>query len=104
METLAGLLHAVTLLICECAFLAADAKKARLSRHLCTSDFNMIIDRLRPLYVLPMHLYKARQEKSHHLYDKIEPPQGVTVLKIPDRLTPRPLMTCELARGAELNL
>ena len=102
-EKLAGLLHGVTLLVCECAFLAADAKKAQLSRHLCTSDFNMILDRLRPRYVLPMHLSKTYQGKSHALYDEIEPPPGVTVLKIPDRLTPRPIMASEVPKPVEFN-
>lgn len=102
LEKLAGLLQGVTLLICECAFLAEDAKKARLSRHLCTGDFNMLMDRLRPRYVLPMHFSKTYQGKSHLLYQEIEPPPGVTVLKIPDRVTPRPIMESEVPKPVEL--
>ncbi len=105
MEKLAGLLQGVTLLVCECAFLAADCKKAELSRHLCTSDLNIILERLRPRYVLPMHLSKTYQNyrgKSNPLYDEIEPPPGVTVLKIPDRLTPRPIMASEVPKPVEL--
>ena len=99
---LAGLLSGVTLLVCECAFLAADAKKAGLSRHLCTSHFNMLLERLRPRYVLPMHLSKSYQGESRPLYDEIEPPPGTTVLKIPDRLTPRPIMACEVPKPVAL--
>jgi ribonuclease Z len=103
-EKLAGLLKGVTLLVCECAFLAAEEKKAGLSRHLCTSHLNLILDRLRPRYVLPMHFSKTYQGKSHPLYREIEPPPGVTVLKIPDRLTPRPIMASEVPKPVELEL
>jgi ribonuclease Z len=102
LEQLASLLEGVSLLVCECAFLAADCKKARLSRHLCTTDFNRVLDRLRPRYVLPMHLSKTYQGRSYPLYDEIEPPQGVTVLKIPDRMTPRPIMENEVPKPIEL--
>jgi ribonuclease Z len=102
LDKLTGLLQGVTLLVCECAFLAADARKAQLSRHLCTTEFNMILDRLRPRYVLPMHLSKTYQGGSHPLYREIEPPPGVTVLKIPDRLTPRPIMESEVPKPVRL--
>jgi len=97
---LAGLLGGVSLLVCECAFLAAEEKKARLSRHLCTSDINVILDRLRPRYLLPMHFSKSYQGgvNSQALYREIEPPPGVTVLRIPDRLTPRPIMASEVPK------
>jgi ribonuclease Z len=103
LEKLAGLVDHVTLLVCECAFLAVDEKKARLSRHLCTSDLNIILDRLRPRYVLPMHLSKTYQGGSHLLYQEIEAPPGVTVLKVPDRLTPRPIMASEVPKPVELD-
>lgn len=90
------LLKGVTLLIGECAFLACDRDKARNSRHLCTADFNLLLDRLRPRFVIPMHLSKGYLGQSARLYQELEPPPGVTVLKIPDRITPRPLMACEL--------
>jgi len=102
LEKLAGLLEGVTLLVCECAFLAAEHNKARLSRHLCTTDLNIILDRLRPRYLLPMHFSKIYQGRSDPLYQEIEPPPGVTVLKIPDRLTPRPIMASEVPKPVEL--
>ena len=98
LEKLAGLLEGVTLLVCECAFLAADRQKAQSSRHLCTSDFSRLLDRLRPGYALPMHLSKSYQGKSGRLYDEIEPPPGVTILKVGDRVTPRPIMESEVPR------
>jgi ribonuclease Z len=98
LERLTGFLSGVTLLVCECAFLAAEEQKARRSRHLCTSDLNVILDRLRPRYVLPMHLSKSYQGGKHALYQEIEPPSGVTVLRIPDRLTPRPIMASEVPK------
>ncbi|QXE89590.1 ribonuclease Z [Geomonas subterranea] len=102
LEQLAGLLEGVTLLVCECAFLASEQKKAELSRHLCTTQFNKLLERLRPRYVLPMHFSKTYQRGSAPLYEEIEPPPGVTVLKIPDRLTPRPIMEGEVPRPVEL--
>ena len=103
LERLAGLLGGVSLLVCECAFLAAEQGKARLSRHLCTSDLNQILDRLRPRYVLPMHLSKSYQGAgSQRLYQEIEAPAGVTVLRVPDRLTPRPIMASEVPKPVEI--
>ncbi|WP_085814081.1 ribonuclease Z [Citrifermentans pelophilum] len=102
MASLEGLVKGVTLLVCECAFLASEQAKARLSRHMSTTDFNMMLDRLRPKYVLPMHFSKTYQRGSEPLYKEIEPPPGVTVLKIPDRLTPRPIMESEVPRPVEL--
>jgi ribonuclease Z len=103
LERLTGLLSGVTLLVCECAFLAADQRKARLSRHLCTADLNQILDRLRPRYLLPMHFSKSYQGVgSAALYQEIDAPPGVTVLRIPDRLTPRPFMASEVAKPEEI--
>ena len=103
LERLTGLLGGVTLLVCECAFLAAEEKKARLSRHLCTRDLNVILDRLRPRYLLPMHFSKSYQGgSSEALYREIEAPPGVTVLRIPDRLTPRPIMASEVPKPEEI--
>ncbi|HJV64587.1 MAG TPA: MBL fold metallo-hydrolase [Geomonas sp.] len=101
-EKLAALHEGVTLLVCECAFLASEQRKAHLSRHLCTTDLNILLERLRPRYVLPMHLSKVYQRDSAPLYEEIEPPSGVTVLKLPDRLTPRPIMESEVPRPVEL--
>jgi ribonuclease Z len=102
LEKLVTLHRGVTLLICECAFLAAEQRKAHLSRHMCTSDLNILLDRLRPRYVLPMHLSKIYQRDSAPLYQEIEPPPGVTVLKIHDRLTPRPMMEHEVPKPIAL--
>ena len=103
LERLTRLLSGVTLLVCECAFLAADGRKARLSRHLCTGDVNVILDRLRPRYILPMHFSKSYQGTgSGALYREIEPPPGVTVLRIPDRVTPRPIMASEVLKPEEV--
>ncbi|UFS71688.1 MBL fold metallo-hydrolase [Geomonas sp. RF6] len=96
LERVEKLLSGVTLLICECAFLSAEHEKAASSRHLCTTDLNKLLDRLRPRYALPMHLSKGYLEHSPRLYQEIEPPPGVTVLKVPDRITPRPIMACEV--------
>lgn len=101
-ESVAGLVQGVTLLVCECAFLASEREKARLSRHLSTTDLNLLLDRVRPKYVLPMHFSKTYQKGSEPLYQEIEPPDGVTVLKIPDRLTPRPIMESEVPKPVEL--
>lgn len=99
LDQVVGLLSGVSLLVCECAFLAAQEEKARLSRHLCTRDLNHVLDRLRPRYVLPMHFSKSYQGVGGQaLYREIEAPEGVTVLRIPDRLTPRPIMESEVPK------
>jgi ribonuclease Z len=101
LEKLAGLVDKVTLLVCECAFLARDREKARLSRHLCTTDLNFLLERLRPRYVLPMHFSKTYQGERASLYREIEAPPGVSVLEIPDRVTPRPIMASEVPNPVE---
>lgn len=98
LEKIILLMEGVTLLVCECSFLAEERDKARVSHHLCTSDLNFLMDRLRPRFVLPMHLSKSYQERSHLLYEQLEAPPGVTLLQIPDHLTPRPLLASEVPR------
>jgi ribonuclease Z len=98
MEKIFSLLEGVTLLVCGCSFLAGDRDKARVSRHLCTEDVNRLVDRLRPPLFLPMHLSKSYQESSARLYDELDIPPGVSLLRLPPRLTPRPLQIAELPR------
>jgi ribonuclease Z len=94
------LFRGVTLLVCECSFLARDRDKARVSSHLCTTDVNFLLDRLRPPFFLPMHLSKSYIHDCERLYDELELPAGVTMLRLPKYLTPRPLLTYEAARLA----
>ncbi len=96
LERIVPLMEGVTLLVCECSFLAEERDKARVSHHLCTGDLNLLMDRLRPPFVLPMHLSKSYQERSHLVYEELEAPAGVTILQLPDHLTPRPLLSCEV--------
>jgi len=93
-----SLLAGVTLLVCSCSFLAKDRDKARHSCHLCTSDLNLLVDRIRPRFLLPMHLSKSYQGRSALLYDELELPPGVTLLRLPPHLTPRPLFTRDMVR------
>lgn len=93
---LVSFMEGVTMLVCECTFLAADLDKARLSHHLCTSDLNAIIDRLRPLFVLPMHLSKSYLGRSRLLYEELHPPAGVAILKRPEHVAPRPLLPSDV--------
>ncbi|HEY6838935.1 MAG TPA: MBL fold metallo-hydrolase [Geobacteraceae bacterium] len=93
-----GLLQGVTLLVCECSFLAGDRGKARLSSHLCTDDVTSLLDRLSPLFVLPMHLSKTYIGRTHLLYDELRVPSGMTLLRLPDRFTSRPFLPEELCR------
>ncbi len=93
-----SLMEGVTLLVCECSFLAAERDKARLSHHLCTDDLNDLMERLRPALVLPMHLSKSYWGKSPHLYEELAPPPGVTILRLPEHLAPRPLLASEAPR------
>jgi ribonuclease Z len=91
-----------TLLVCECSFLAEDLDKARISSHLCTWDVNFLLDRLRPPFFLPMHLSKSYIHDWERLYRELDMPPGVTLLRLPKYLTPRPLLTYEAARLARL--
>jgi len=91
------LLREVTLLVCECSFLAADREKARVSYHLCSSDLNALVRDLRPRYLLPMHLSKSYLGRGEELYRELDLPPGTTLLRIPEHLTPRPLLPPEVA-------
>ena len=94
--TLGRLLPGVTLLVCECTFLAAEQEKARASWHLCSRDLNVLLDELRPQFLLPMHLSKGYLHRTGQLYAELEPPAGTTVLRLPDHVAPRPLLPREV--------
>ncbi len=98
LEKVLSLFQGVTLLLCECSFLAGDRDKARVSAHLCTSDISFLLDRLRPLFFLPMHLSKSYIHHCQQVYDELEIPPEVTLLRLPKYLTPRPLLTHEAGR------
>jgi len=91
-------MQGVTLLICECSFLKADKDKARASAHLCTSDANLLLERIRPPFFLPMHLSKSYIHDCGRLYDELEIPPEVTLVRIPKYLTPRPILPCEAVK------
>ncbi len=93
-----SLMEGVTLLACECSFLAEDLDKARVSHHLCTTDLNALMKELNPRLVLPMHLSKTYLGRSHILYGQLEIPKEVTLIRLPEHLTPRPLLTCEMPK------
>ncbi|MRR06467.1 MAG: MBL fold metallo-hydrolase [Deltaproteobacteria bacterium] len=97
-QKVCALMQGITLLVCECSFLAEDQAKARISAHLCTSDVNVLLDRLRPGYFLPMHLSKSYIHDCRRLYDELIIPADVTLLQLPEHLTPRPLLTHEAVR------
>ena len=96
LEKVVALMSGVTLLVCECSFLAKDREKARISRHLCTTDLNDIMARLRPPFVLPMHLSRTYSDRTRLVYEELEPPSGVTLLRLPDHVAPRPLLASEV--------
>jgi ribonuclease Z len=93
-----AMLEGVTLLVCECSFLAEDRNKARVSAHLCTGDVNFLVDKLRPSFFLPMHLSKSYIHTFSRLYEELDIPPEVTLLRLPKYMTPRPLLTHEAAR------
>ncbi|HXV21868.1 MAG TPA: ribonuclease Z, partial [Desulfuromonadales bacterium] len=92
-----SLLQGVTLLVCECSYLAADCGKARASYHLCSRDVNELARELAPAFLLPMHLSKSYVGRGEQLYRELDMPPGVTLLRLPERLTPRPLLPAEVA-------
>ena len=89
------LLKGVTLLICECSFLAGDRGKARASAHLCTSDVNRLAVELAPAYLLPMHLSKAYLRRPEQLFAELSVPAATTLLRLPPHVPPRPLLPTE---------
>jgi ribonuclease Z len=92
-----ALLQGVTLLVCECSYLAAERDKARVSYHLCSSDVNELVRELAPAFLLPMHLSKSYVGRGELLYRELDLPPGVTLLRLPEHLTPRPLLPAEVA-------
>lgn len=94
---IAAFLADVTLLCCESTFLAADVEKARVSYHLCTEDLNDLVSRLKPRYLLAMHLSKSYLRRSGDLYHELKPPPGTTILPLPKHLVPAPLMVSDVA-------
>jgi len=99
-EKIVNLMKGVTLLVCECSFLRQDKEKARMSAHLCTDDVNILADRLRPRFFLPMHLSKSYIHTWERLYDELELPSSVTLVRLPKYLTPQPLLPCEARKIA----
>jgi ribonuclease Z len=91
----------VSLLCCECTFLAADMDKARASHHLCSSDVNSLAAGIAPRALLPMHLSKAYVRQPQRLYDELAPPEGTRLLRLPAYLTPRPRLLNELPPFAD---
>ncbi|PNU20195.1 ribonuclease Z [Geothermobacter hydrogeniphilus] len=94
-EKITGLLSGVTLLLCETTFLSDAVERARSSRHLCSADVNRLLEQLRPEFFLPMHLSKSYNRCSSRLYRELQIPSGTTLLRIPDLVTPRPLLQSE---------
>jgi ribonuclease Z len=95
-EALRALLAGVSLLCCECTFLAKDEAKARASHHLCSTDLNRLAAELAPKALLAMHLSKAYIRHPAALYDELAPPAGTRLLRLPDYVTPRPKLLTEL--------
>lgn len=98
--TLKALLKGVTLLIGECTYLAQDVERARASSHLCSSDVNALLEELQPAFFLPMHLSKSYLGQSSRLFAELQPPPETTLLQLPERLTPRPLIPAQLPQVA----
>ncbi len=98
-EKVVKMMHGVTFFVCECSFLKGDKEKARDSAHLCSEDVNFLIDKLRPAFFLPMHLSKSYIHRWEELYDELNIPKGVTLLRLPKYMTPQPLLPCEAKKS-----
>ncbi len=99
-DKIVKLMKGVTLLVCECSFLKQEKEKARISAHLCTDDVNTLVDILRPVFFLPMHLSKSYIHTWQRLYDELEIPANVTLVRLPKYMTPQPLLPCEARKFA----
>jgi len=91
-ERILALMKNVTLLVCECTYLQEQMPKARQSYHLCTADLCRLLHELSPDTVLPMHLSKTYLGQSGRLYEELVLPPGCRLIRIPERLTPKPLL------------
>lgn len=89
------MLRGVTLLVCECSFLAGEEEKARNSWHLCTADLNRLVEEIRPACLLPIHMSKSYLGKSGGLYRELVVPPGTILLRLPEHIAPRPLIPAE---------
>ncbi|WP_298433030.1 MBL fold metallo-hydrolase [Geobacter sp.] len=98
LATVRRLLGGVTLLACECSFLAADMAKARTSHHLCTTDVSALARELRPAYLLPMHISKSYNTRGDLIYEELALPPETRLIRLPEHLTPRPLLPAEFPR------
>lgn len=98
LATARRLLSGVTLLACECSFLAADRDKARNSHHLCTTDVSALVGELRPGCLLPMHISKSYNTKGHLIYDELALSPETRLIRLPEHLTPRPLLPAEFPK------
>jgi ribonuclease Z len=101
LRKIVNFMKGVTLLACECSFLCRDKEKARISAHLCTDDVNVLVEAIRPEFFLPMHLSKSYIHSWETLYDELVVPPGVALVRLPQYLTPRPLLPCEAKKFAK---
>lgn len=46
--------------------------------------------------LLPVHLSKNHRGESRSLYEELEMPPGAALIKLPEHLTPRPLLASEM--------
>jgi len=91
-EKIRNLMKGVTLLVSECTYLKNEMDKARLTHHLCTVDVNKLLALVEPSYFLPMHLSNKYLQQHQLLYDELNAPETCTILRLPDRLTPAPML------------
>jgi len=92
------LMRGVDLLLCECTFLVQDRAKARKSYHLCTEDLNELAAHLAPRALLPMHLSKSYLNCAGRIYSELRLPRGTRLIRIAERITPRPLLLQEIRK------
>jgi len=93
--------HGISLLVSECTFFKAEVDRARASFHLTTQDVNQLLDVLRPMFVLPMHVSKTYSRRLAELYRELSPPEGVTLLTLPAHLPSAPLLPDQVPRPKE---
>lgn len=95
--TMERFLGGLTLLCAECTFLRGEVEKARASYHLCSDDLNELTGKLAPRFILPMHLSKSYLYRTVDLYSELRPPEGTTLLRLPNHIVPPPLMVEDVA-------
>ncbi len=91
-QVVVELMTGASILIAECSYKKEHVGRARKFAHLCTEDCNELVAQIRPQYFLPVHFSKIYLNETESVYDELEMPKNTTLIPLPERLTPQPVL------------